>query len=269
METIVAALLIFCTAAGAAIVGLLLLKKFVDLSSLASHQDLVQATLQIVGTLYAVLLGFLVAGAVSFHEAAEARVLVEANSLCDIFRFAKGLPDPQRSVIRKTCRDYNKTVLTDEWTDLDANQACPNAWRIYYLLWDEVLALPNGTQTESNIQSCLMTAIETLGESRRSRVTMMKHHLPVLVWLVVIAGSAILTCLMYLLVGDKKVIHSILIATVTGVLCLNALLLYVYSQPFRGAMKVKPQAFEVNQEMFEQNDQQASYQQVFESKKSR
>ncbi|MBS2007700.1 MAG: DUF4239 domain-containing protein [Cyanobacteria bacterium SZAS TMP-1] len=263
METIISGLFVFCLAAGAAIVGLLLLKKYVDLSSLANHQELVQATLSIVGTLYAVLLGFLVAGAVTFHENAEARVLLEANSLCDVFRFARGLPDPERSVIRNTCRTYNQAVLDSEWQQLDKTKGSPQAWTSYFKLWEEILAVPNTTQQGSNIQTSLMNAVQNLGESRRTRITMMKHELPPLVWVVVLTGSAILIGLMYLLMGEKNVIHSILIAIVTGVLCLNTLLLYVYSRPFNGAMKVRPDAFLVNQDMFKQSDTPATYDEIF------
>jgi len=263
METIISGLFIFCVAAAAAIIGLLLLKKFVDLSSLDTHQELVQATLSVVGTLYAVLLGFLVAGAVTFHEDAETKVLLEANALCDVFRFARGLPEPERGVIRTTCRAYNQAVLDSEWQQMDKDQGSPIAWKAYYELWQEVLAVKNNSSKESNIQTSLMSAVQNLGESRRTRITMMKHELPVLVWVVVLTGSAILIGLMYLLAGEKKVIHAILIAIVTSVLCLNTMLLYVYSRPFNGALKVKPDAFVVNQEMFKQPDTPATYEEIF------
>jgi len=263
METILSGLLFFFMAAAAAIVGLLLLKKFVDLSSLATHQELVQATLSLVGTLYAVLLGFLVAGAVTFHETAESRVLLEANSLCDIFRFARGLPEPERSVMRNTCRRYNQAVIDSEWQRMEKDEGSPQAWKSYYELWEQALAVTNHAQSDSSIHSSLLSAVENLGECRRTRITMMKHELPVLVWITVLAGSAILIGLMYLLMGEKKVIHSILIAIVTSVLCLNVLLLYVYSRPFSGALKVQPEAFLVNQEMFKQPDTPASYEQIF------
>jgi hypothetical protein len=204
-----------------------------------------------------------VAGAVTFHEGAEARVLSEANSLCDIFRFAKGLPEPERSVIRNTCRQYNRAVLDQEWHDMEEDKGSPQAWKSYYALWDQVLAVANNNQQGSNIQQSLMTAVENLGESRRSRITMMKHQLPLLVWVVVLTGSSMLIGLMYLLVGDKKTIHAILVAITTIVLCLNVLLLDVYSQPFRGAMKIKAEAFEVNEEMFKQGDIPPTHQEIF------
>jgi hypothetical protein len=263
METIISGLLGFGLAPAAAILGLLLLKKFVDLSSLASHQELVNASLSVVATLYAILLGFLVAGAITFHQNAEGRALSEGIALCDIFRFAKGLDEPERSVIRNTCRRYNKVVLEDEWSKMEGSQASPEASRAYLDLWDEVLAMSAGGEKQSAIQSNLMTSVQALGECRRARFTMMKHQLPLLDWIVVLAGAAIQIGLMYLLIGEKKLIHSILIALVTSVLCLNVLLLFVYSRPFSGAMKISADAFQFNKEMFTQSDAPPSYVEVF------
>jgi hypothetical protein len=69
-------------------------------------------------------------------------------------------------------------------------------------------------------------------------------------------------------VGEKKAIHAILILITTAVLCLNVILLDVYSRPFCGPMMIRSEAFQVNDDMFKQGDVPPTHDQVFAVQKA-
>jgi hypothetical protein len=68
-----------------AIAGLLLVRRFVDHAYLKSHHEVAGYLLSVIGTLYAVLLAFVVVDAQSNVQQARQNAEAEANSVVDIF----------------------------------------------------------------------------------------------------------------------------------------------------------------------------------------
>src|SRR5271155_5026062 len=98
-----------------AMLGLLLVRKYVKHQTLAVHHDVAGYMLSIVGTLYAVVLGFIVVDSLNTFQKARLTVEQEANALHDIFHLAQGLPSPISLDIRTTCLSYAKLMVSEEW----------------------------------------------------------------------------------------------------------------------------------------------------------
>ena len=94
-----------------ALAGLVAVRATVSQEVLASTSDVVGNYLQTLGGIYAVLLAFVVF--VVWNQFNDARAMVEreANELIDLFRTAKGLPEPTRGVLHEHIRAYVATVL--------------------------------------------------------------------------------------------------------------------------------------------------------------
>lgn len=76
-----------------------------------AHNDVIGWHLSILGTTYAVILGFMLYAVwTSFGEAA-LNVDLEANAVVDINRLADALPEPQRTELQTLTRSYTDAVI--------------------------------------------------------------------------------------------------------------------------------------------------------------
>jgi hypothetical protein len=85
-----------------------------------AHNDLIGWQLSILGTTYAVILGFMLYTVWTNFGAAELNAENEANALGNLYRLAEGLPDPQRGQIEVLARSYAETVIDQDWPQMAA-----------------------------------------------------------------------------------------------------------------------------------------------------
>src|SRR5580693_4590708 len=70
------------------------------------HNDLIGWQLNIIGTTYAVILGFMLYTVWTDFVSANLNVDLEASALRNVYRLAEGLPEPQRSQLVMQTRSY-------------------------------------------------------------------------------------------------------------------------------------------------------------------
>ncbi|MBX9724925.1 MAG: hypothetical protein K2X81_26200, partial [Candidatus Obscuribacterales bacterium] len=88
-----------------AIAGQLLTHKMVTTDKLELSQGMIEAMVGVVGTLFSLLLGLLVANAIENYHEISVQVSGEANALANIYRLSEGLPSDQCLKIRELCAD--------------------------------------------------------------------------------------------------------------------------------------------------------------------
>src|SRR5271155_2671231 len=80
-----------------------------------AHNDIIGWQLSILGTTYAVILGFMLFTVWTDFGAAELNVDNEANSLANLYRLSAGLPGDAGGQMQMLARDYANTVLNKDW----------------------------------------------------------------------------------------------------------------------------------------------------------
>jgi len=83
--------------------------------SLRMHHDVVDPVLAVLGTLFAILIGFMLANSMQRFESARTNVEHEAGSIADVYRLSAGMPADLRDKTRKHCLLYTQSVIKDEW----------------------------------------------------------------------------------------------------------------------------------------------------------
>ncbi|HKD01777.1 MAG TPA: hypothetical protein VKB77_05095 [Terriglobales bacterium] len=84
-------------------------------SSRRGHNDVTATNVGVIGTTYAVLIAFMLSNVWTSFRAAESNAEQESNSLVNVFRIAKTLPQPERGHIQQLARDYATEVVDREW----------------------------------------------------------------------------------------------------------------------------------------------------------
>jgi hypothetical protein len=217
---------------------------------LSQHHDFVNSMLGVVATLFAILLGFLVAQSLTNYEDIRGKVGDEANRLGDIYRFAIGLPDRDRIALRECCRQYCHEIMDVEWPQMEKRQVSPTIISTINKMWQIILSYEPADNRQNNIQQSLMAAAGQMGEDRRSRITAMLTDLSPVLLFVVIGGCVIMVVFTYFFYVESVALHCLMTGVIALCLLGNLMLLNIYSNPFRGLLKITPTAFEVERYWF-------------------
>ncbi len=251
MESFITGVIVIAITTALSVGGFLCFRRVVKADYLSKHHDIADPMLSLVGTLYSVLLGFLVAGAVGRFEEARQTVHGEANAIANVFRLSYGLPDDTRQKLRKLCVSYCTEMVNNEWNQMSVNhELTVRGWILYERLWHTCLKIEANDAAVANIHSALLQAIDEAGDNRRERSIAVNQSLPGALWLVAIFGSVIIISFTYFFSAEKTALQCWMIGMVAASLSLNIFLLVVFSAPFNGVMKISSTAFQLNLELF-------------------
>lgn len=206
--------------------------------------------LNVVATLFSILLGFLVADAMEKYSTIQGQCEIEALKLADIYALGRGMDDSHRTPLQDACVEYCHAVINDEWPLMAQHKTSPLVWQANRKIWDATLLYDPAGDRETDIHQSLIDAVRDLGESRRSRIVAMRQRLSPALWIVVIGGSIILMACTYMFFIENPKLQGLMIAMVALSLALNVFLLAIYSSPFVGDLKIRPEAFELDAQTF-------------------
>lgn len=254
MESVLTGIEVIVLTTVLAVGGFLCFRRFVKADYLNRHHDIADPMLSLLGTLYSVLLGFLVAGAVSQFDEAKETVHAEANAVANIFRLSYAFPDNTRDTVRKLCVDYCNEVVNNEWKQMGTDRELSvQGWVIYERLWHACLKIDASNPAVANAHAAILEAIDDAGAMRRERAIAVNRGLPAALWLVTVFGSVMIITFTYFFSAEKTALQCWMIAMVAASLGLNIFLLVVFSAPFSGVMKISATAFQLNLDLFNHN----------------
>jgi hypothetical protein len=233
-----------------AVGGLLAVRRWLQATDLKIHHDVTDPLSQVVGMMFAVLLGFMVSDAMQRFEQARSTVQQEAASLADIFNLAGGLPKQDRDNLRGLCIKYADQIITEEWPLLGQKKISVPTIRTYRAIWQDCITYQPKAQNDSNIQQIMLNSLTSMSDARRLRIEALHNGLPFALWWVLVVGG-LATIIFTYFFGVKNIkLQMVMTAIVTLVICLNIFLLYSYDDPFGGDVMVHPTAFEADLMMF-------------------
>ena len=243
-------ILIAIAAVALSCAGVIVVRKYVDTELLRDHHDATDPMLACVGTLFAILLGFMVANAMTRFEEARLNVQDEAGAAGDVFRLARNLKGPTNLTIMKDTVHYLDTVCDEEFQLMEDGKMSDKSWQAYSDLWQHCTQYDPQTQGQSNLHQGLVESMTRLGECRRARSAQISYSLPRVLWIVVAVG-AVSIILFTLFFGVQSLgLQLAMTSIVTLVLVLNVYLLAAFDSPFSGQVKVQSIPFEVNKKLF-------------------
>src|SRR5438552_4623677 len=79
----------------------------------------------VVGTLYAVVIGFITIVMWQHYQTAQERLSLETASVLDGWRDAVSLPQPQRRLVRADMLEYAKAMIGEEWPRMRGGDRSP------------------------------------------------------------------------------------------------------------------------------------------------
>jgi hypothetical protein len=106
------ALILACIAASCAFLAVL--DRLWSPARRRAHNDAIGWQISVVGTIYAVIIGFMLYAVWGNFQNADMNADSEANAAVDLFRIAKGLPIAQRDSIQSLSQNYVNAIITED-----------------------------------------------------------------------------------------------------------------------------------------------------------
>lgn len=235
-------LVIFCPLG--ALLFLWILNRVWPPSHRRQHNDIIGWQIGTLGTIYAVIMGFMLYAVWTSFQEAQVNAETEANCLVNVYRMANGLPSPQREQIRSLARKYADIVIQEEWPGMHEGQLNLSGHNTIQQMWTTMLETKPSTFGEQTSMNLTLTELSSMTHHRRVRQIESQSKLPGVLWMVLIAGGVI-TMLSSCLFGVENArLHRLQVVILTILVTLILVATADIDRPFQGVIHIMPTGFE-------------------------
>jgi hypothetical protein len=208
-----------------------------------AHNDLIGWQLSVLGTTYAVIVGFMLYTVWIDFGTAELNADAEANSVLNLYRLADGLPPQQGEKIKSLTRAYGDAVADHEWDEM-AHNAIPTETReIARELWLTLMQSKGGSPTEITAEDHALYELSALAGYRRIRMVESASRLPGVLWWVLLVGGVVTVASTCMFGASNGALHVIQVGAFTLLIALVLAAIADINRPFQGSVHVSDYAF--------------------------
>jgi Protein of unknown function (DUF4239) len=207
------------------------------------HNDLIGWQLNIIGTTYAVILGFMLYTVWTEFGAATLTVDLEASALRNVYRLAEGLPEQQRVQLQLQARSYAVAVINQDWPEMGHSQTPEESHKINQDMWKTLMSVKVATPSEITAEDHALYELSSLTEHRRTRLLQSKHRLPTIFWGVLLVGGFLTITSASMFGSANARLHAAQVFSFTLLITLVLLAIADVNLPYRGWVHVDNYAF--------------------------
>lgn len=224
--------------------GLLFFRKAFRLQVQKESNEYVMMIFGIGGTLYSLVLAFVVFAVWQDYEELDTVITDEVNSLANIYSCSNVLPVSYQNVVKTAVINYTASVPGDEWPALEKNTESEKTLLSFYELRKTILNLHSGLhQKDEHLFNTLYSLYLKLSNERRKRISENTSHLPFMVWFVLISGSLVVIVITFFFSHANLSRQLALNALMAVLFALVHHLCYALDHPFQGQVKVKSKPY--------------------------
>jgi Protein of unknown function (DUF4239) len=227
------------------------LNRFWPVSARHTQNDLIGWQLSVLGTTYAVTLGFMLYTDWTNFNAAYLNAEMEANSLRNIYRLAQGLPE-QHSQIQALTQAYAAAVIDHDWPDMARGRLPEDSHEINENMWMALMSIQVTVPSEVMAQDHALTELSTLTMHRRTRLLQSTYSLPAIFWCVLLVGGALTVISVSMFGSANRRVHTLQVVSLTLLVTLVMLAIADVDRPFQGWVHISNYAFQRAQQTMHQ-----------------
>ncbi|NYF90537.1 DUF4239 domain-containing protein [Tunturiibacter empetritectus] len=208
------------------------------------HNDLIGWQLGILGTTYAVILGFMLYTVWTNFGEANINTDLEANAVRNIYQLAEGLPTPQRILLEQQARAYVDAVINEDWPEMHNSRLPEESNLINRDMWKTLMSVKAASPSELLAEDHALSELSALTEHRRTRLIQSAYRLPTIFWGVLLAGGLVTILSASLFGSANRALHALQVFCFTLLITLVLLAIADVNLPFRGWVHVSNFAFQ-------------------------
>ncbi len=208
------------------------------------HNDLIGWQLGILGTTYAVMLGFMLYTVWTNYGAADLNADYEANALVNVYRLAEGLPAAQHAQLQQLARAYVTAVIERDWPEMAENQTPHESQFLTAGMWKTLMSVKAASPTESTAEDHALSELGSMTEHRRTRLLESESRLPGVLWGVLILGGVVTVASATMFGSTNVSLHVVQVFAFSLLISLVLVAIADIDRPFQGSVHVSSHAFE-------------------------
>jgi hypothetical protein len=209
-----------------------------------THNDLIGWQLSILGTTYAVIVGFMLYAVWNNFGLAELNADTEANALINVYRLADGLPAFQRDQVKQTARQYAEVVLDKDWPAMEQGYTGRLAsHEIDQKMWQILMSVKAASGTELTAEDHALYELSAMAEHRRIRQLQSVGRLPGILWFVLIVGGALSIMSSCMFGAESAWLHSLQVFAFSLLVALALVAIADIDRPYQGSVHVADTPF--------------------------
>lgn len=208
------------------------------------HNDLIGWQLSVLGTTYAVILGFMLYTVWTDLGTANLNVDLEANSLVNVYLLANGLPAEQRLRLQQQARSYADAAINRDWPQMFNDQIPEGTVEIDAAMWNTLMSVKVASPNEITAEDHALYELSSLTEHRRTRILQSTSRLPSVLWCVLIIGGAVTIASSCMFGSANTGLHIFQVFAFSLLISLVLVSIVNINRPFQGTVRVSDYAFQ-------------------------
>lgn len=190
-------------------------------------------------TLYAFFIGFAIVTLWSTFLTAKTNVNREGDAIMNAYYISQSLPNSE--AFRQALKNYVKTVLEEEWPQMEKDSMSKEAGRRF----DDILTKFNELSGDSDKLGAIYNSLTEASRERLSRAITVKGNLYPTVWIILVFGFGSVVFGLFLLNRQQTPVSLIFEFMVLFMVLSCLFFIYDIDTPFSGFINVNPDAFQV------------------------
>jgi uncharacterized membrane protein YraQ (UPF0718 family) len=215
-------------------------RAFFDINQLAADKDQTLAVYTVLGTIYAILLAFVIAEIWENYREAVASIQTETDALMGIMYILGAFPAEEAREIRSLALSYAQKVI-DEWEAL--GRVAREKISPMDLSFDAAITMVHAIQTiqpandrETAIFEQAMIRVNTWLDARRERLQSAKGGNAAPVWPLLVIGALVLFAFHGLFDAKSIEVWAVALLGLSAVVGLSFYLIFSLDSPFTGSL---------------------------------
>ena len=208
-----------------------------------NHNDLIGWQLSILGTTYAVIMGFMLYAVWTAFGEATLNADLESNSVVNIYHLADGLPEPQRTQLRGLAFSYAEGVINGDWPQMAKGQVPEKSIEINKEMWRVAMSVRAASPAEQTAEDHVLSELIVLSQHRMTRLMQSTYRLPNVLWSVLLVGG-VLTIVSSCMFGSESTkLHALQVFSFSLLISLALAAITDIHRPFQSLIHVSDYAF--------------------------
>jgi hypothetical protein len=239
---------IILTLCAFALAGLLVVRRHVlpRMKILAEDSEFSGAMVQAVMVFYGLAVALIAVSVFETYSDVSKITTLEAAELGAMYRDAGTYPEPTRTQMQDSLRDYAEYVIHTAWPAQRQGQVPRRGVEMLNEVQSTMAAFEPATEGQKILHAEALRAYNELLEARSLRLdAVVGTGLPGVLWVVVLAGAAIsLTAAFFFRVEDVR-LHAVLVTLLATFMGLVIFMIFAFDRPFRGDLALEPEPYQL------------------------
>jgi hypothetical protein len=194
---------------------------------------------------YGLILALIAVNVFETYSECQRIVSTESTAIAMLYRDMGSYPEPARSRLQSSLRDYTSQVIHEAWPQQRAGHIPTGGVAKMDSVQAQLSAFEPMTEGQKALHAEAWRAYNYVIEARRARLDEVNTGLPGVMWLVVALGAAIsLSASFFFRVEDVR-LHATLVVLLSSFIACVIFVMLALDHPFRGDLGIPSESYEL------------------------